>query len=653
MRRSPRCVTTPISNTQNLVTKYAILAMNLPFRNELSDILGITDSDQVTEERVDEALVRHREELTQRRRHMADNFAERVAEILVSVQQQPSAAAAPHSDDLPDAFHERELLQAMEVDSTAAPISVISHIRDEEDDLAAFIPQLSQEQTLVLKEVQSYLRQVDDFNSAMQTWKRTKEVAEVFAGTEVPPEPTAPTPPRLIVLGPGGTGKSFLIRVLVLTIRQWAKVRSATRPSPQQGVVLAAPTGIAAFNIGGSTIHSAFSLKVEKNGYSTFEKLRQLPLANFKEKFKNVQLVVIDEVSMVGARVLSQIHQRLNQAMDVPNGFFGNIGVILLGDLLQLPPVRATTIFATDDIDAKDLTIVPNRLHLYRSLFKPIFLTVPQRQKGDQAFAQLLLRAREGQLTPEDDVTLNHRSLSQTNPNRAQILALLETEFAGATWLYPRKVDVGAHNWREITRLTTATGHPLFTFSALDEGKITVPKEADLDATGGLPSEITLTKGASVMLRHNIDVADGLYNGAQGTIALIDGDPNSTTPRPIYVHFGDPKIGTKAARREVDGKMAVRIDPKTASFDLNGRQVKRTQLPVILSFAITIHKAQGLTLQKVVADCGEKVFAPGMAYTAASRVRRLEDLILSDFTPHSFRVNDLALQEIERLKGIL
>ena len=96
--------------------------------------------------------------------------------------------------------------------------------------------------------------------------------------------------------------------------------------------------------------------------------------------------------------------------------------------------------------------------------------------------------------------------------------------------------------------------------------------------------------------------------------------------------------------------MALRIDPKTASFDFHGQQVKRTQLPVILSFAMTIHKAQGLTLDKVVAVCGEHVFDSGMAYTATSRVQRLEDVIFLEFRPLTFRANDHALQEIERLK---
>jgi len=651
MRKSPRCVTTPMSNIHNLVTKYTLLAMNTPFRDELHDLLGISDPQAVTEERVDEAILRNRECINSQRAHMADNFAERVSEILNKVQltRNQSLKARPDNDDLLGVFHENELMQAMESAAPAAPATVIAHVRDNEEDLPDLMTKLSQEQREVLHKVQSYLEQVDVFDSTLQSWKRTKEAAEAFPGTTaVLPQPTPPTPPRLIVLGPGGTGKSFLILTLMLAIRKWAKVRCATKPSPQQGVVLAAPTGIAAFNVGGSTIHSAFQLKVEKNGYGAYQRLNGLSLNSFTEKFRNVQAVIIDEVSMVGARVLSQIHQRLNQAMSTPEGFFGNIAVILLGDFLQLRPVRAKTIFSQD---STELDIVPGRFHLYHSLFQPVFLTIPQRQKGDQVFSNLLLRAREGQLTDEDDVALNSRSLNQLNPDRSYISTLLQTEFAKATWLYPYKVMVNAHNGKEIRKLSENSGFPIIQMRAVDEGKITVPKEADVDSTGGLSTEITLVKGAAVMLRHNIDVEDGLYNGAQGTIASIP-EINGTAPMPIFVHFEDPRIGTRAERKDVDGKIAVRINPKTASFDLNGKQVKRTQLPVILSFAMTIHKAQGLTLNKVVAHCGEGVFEAGMAYTAASRVRRFGDLIFSEYSPLAFKANDGALEELERLRNI-
>jgi len=278
-----------MSNSHNLVTKYALVAMNIPFRNELPDLLGISDPDQVSEERVDEAIMRNMTSIKARRLHMADNFAERVSEILAKVQltrDQPTKALSNDDDDLPDAFHENELLQAIEGKAPLAPAAVISHVQDNEEDLPELIAKISQEQRSVLTQVQTYLEQVDQFDHDHHQWRRRKEAVEVFATMEVLSEPTPPTPPRLIILGPGGTGKSFLIRVLLLVIRKWSRIRSDVRPSPQQGVVLAAPTGIAAFNVGGSTIHSAFNLKVEKTGYNKHERLGGLHLSTFKENSK-------------------------------------------------------------------------------------------------------------------------------------------------------------------------------------------------------------------------------------------------------------------------------------------------------------------------------------------------------------------------------
>jgi len=167
--------------------------------------------------------------------------------------------------------------------------------------------------------------------------------------------------------------------IIVLAIRAWARLRCATKPSPQEGVILAAPTGIAAFNVGGSTIHSAFRLKVEKNGRSDFENLRGVMLASTREMFKNIQFVVIDEVSMVSSLILNRVHRRLNQVLSTPDGIFGNIGVILLGDFLQLQPVLARALYEP----GCPFVNLGVGFHLYRRVFHPVFLQANQRQKGD------------------------------------------------------------------------------------------------------------------------------------------------------------------------------------------------------------------------------------------------------------------------------
>ena len=117
-----------------------------------------------------------------------------------------------------------------------------------------------------LDELTKYLKQAQD----------AKDFPELITPPTGPP-PIPPTPPRLVVLGPGGTGKSFLIRVLMLLVRKWSLARPQ-QSSMSQGILVAAPTGVAAFNIGGSTLHSLFSLPVENRGKSKFDLLKGVKL---------------------------------------------------------------------------------------------------------------------------------------------------------------------------------------------------------------------------------------------------------------------------------------------------------------------------------------------------------------------------------------
>ena len=653
MRRTPRCVTSPMSNNHGLVTKYSLLAMNVPFRQELPELLGITDPNEVTEDIVEAAIIARREEIQARRSRMAAKFADRVQEIVDAVDQQHQQPQQhQHSDAADDSFNERELLQAG--DSERQGASPLAFVTDDISQIPILTQLLAQEQLTVVHKVEAYLQQLDQYDEEMRAWKNAKETAEVFGG-EIPAEPARPTPPRLIVLGPGGTGKSFLIRVVVLIVRRWSQLRCLTKPSPQQGVILAAPTGVAAFNVGGSTLHSAFALKVEKKGKAINQKLNARQLSTLKDKLRNCQLVIIDEVSMVGSRILADVHHRLNQVMNTPGGYFGNLGVILLGDFYQLPPVHANYVF---DVKSPHLK-TPAGVHLYRDLFKPVFLTVPQRQKGDLPFAQVLLNARLGTLTAEDDVILQSRSLSFLNENRSQLEARLTTDFDNAPRLFWQNRKADEYNTQRITKLAVDTGLPVIRMEAADRGSTTVPLTEEPDLTGGLMGQLDVIVGMPILLRSNINVADGLYNGARGRIAEITPPESDVTtsssssssphaPSSVFVHFEDPKVGARAIRKEIGGRPAVQIDPITVGYEYQGHQLRRTQLPMIPAFAFTIHKSQGLTLEKAVVDL-EGSLPPGMAYTALSRVRNLDDLVITHYDRFKFKPNLNVLAEVQRL----
>ena len=182
-----------------------------------------------------------------------------------------------------------------------------------------------------------------------------------------------------------------------------------------------------------------------------------------------------------------------------------------------------------------------------------------------------------------------------------------------------------------------------------------------------------------VMLRRNLNVADGLHNGARGVVVRIEWAPEQephlysrcagtlpnneggvhvlnscTMPARVWVRFHNARVGQRSSADmvcDIDGQRCVAIAPVQGTFD--GRtadeRITRTQLPLVLAFAISIHKSQSLTLPRAVIDCGATIFRGGMAYTALSRVGRLHDLILLDLEPDRLYAADKALTEHHRL----
>ena len=143
---------------------------------------------------------------------------------------------------------------------------------------------------------------------------------------------------RLYVSGEGGTGKSFLIK----TIRQWIKQTIG------KDTAVTAPTGIAAFNIEGLTIHRLFQLPVEHGHTAQYRQLSDAALQIVRDQLKNVALVIIDEISMVSNVTFLYIHLRLTEIFDTADSddaWFGKIPILLFGDLLQLPPVHEAPAF--------------------------------------------------------------------------------------------------------------------------------------------------------------------------------------------------------------------------------------------------------------------------------------------------------------------
>ena len=191
---------------------------------------------------------------------------------------------------------------------------------------------------------------------------------------ESPPEPL-----RLFITGGAGTGKSHVISVVHEHFER-AQIGDGC------ACMLMAPTGVAAFNIGGLTIHKALNLPVEHGKRTAYHKLASERLHGMRRLWKSVTTIIIDEISMVSYQTLNFVHQRLTEikGTDDTEVLFGGLNVIAVGDFFQLPPVRDKFIF--------------QERYLHNG-------GINMRQMGDNTYSRVLGRIRFGQQTP-DDITL-------------------------------------------------------------------------------------------------------------------------------------------------------------------------------------------------------------------------------------------------------
>ena len=414
-------------------------------------------------------------------------------------------------------------------------------------------------------------------------------------------------PLRMMILGTAGTGKSYLIRSLSQLLGHKC--------------LLTATTGIAAFNIGGITIHSALQLPVQSHNQND---LTGHGLASLQLKLNSIHYIIIDEVSMLGQRMMSWIDRRLRQASGHIQTPFGGYSLILIGDFAQLPPVGDRPLYVSDE--------VPSHGHTMYHLFnKVVILSDIVRQQGHDVeqvqFKALLTRLRDGQTTEEDWAKL----LTRTPTNASDA-----SRFDDAIHLFYNKDKVNFFNVTELNKLST----PIARINAIHSSSLAAAAKSD-DA-GGLDSMVLLAKGARVMLICNLWQQTGLCNGATGVVDDIlysSGQKPPHLPIAVLVHFYDYSGPAFIANKP----KCIPIPPHTFEWSAGSTRLSRQQIPLRLCYAITIHKSQGQTLNKAVIDIGDKEMAAGSTFVAISRLRSLKDGL---FQPMSFE----RLTSINRLK---
>lgn len=389
---------------------------------------------------------------------------------------------------------------------------------------------------------------------------------------------------NVLLHGPGGTGKTFLIKRLVADLRRENWVCGMT-----------AMTGVAAINCGGNTLHAWAGIFL---GNGEPEKLARTMFPKPRHRWQTTNLLIIDEISMMGKLLFDKLN-RIGQIIRGDARPFGGLQILVSGDFLQLPPVNDDWVFTSDKWD--DMK------------WNPVILSTPMRYLDDEYFS-LLMRIRSGKHTPKDVEFLESRVVPPVAINNIFPIRI-----------FPLLAQVDALNKKELAKLQ---GECIM-FEAFDEfhrGK-SVPVTILDDMA---PRLFSVRVGAQVMLRVNmLDV--NLANGSLGIVTAIDD---------LYVKV------------KFMNDVEIMIQPvKLTAEDSSGHPLaSRTQIPLILAWAISAHKSQGCTLDAAICSIGESIFLGGQAYVALSRVRTGNGLFLREFDSESLRVDKIALRYVQSLE---
>ena len=431
---------------------------------------------------------------------------------------------------------------------------------------------------------------------------------------------------NLFITGPGGSGKSFLIKNFVADAEEKKKV-----------IKVCALTGCAAILLQckATTLHMFSGIGLaSKNNSQIVEEL----FTKKRHKLKNwrgLEILIIDEVSMMSLKILLLLDliARKFYKKNVP---FGGLQVIFTGDFYQLSPV-----FSNCSEKEKEESMYCFQHELWNQLFikeNQIVLKTIFRQ-NDEALLKVLKYVRKGQISPSTKAILQSRIFNDED------LDLIKKEKI-LTILSPIKRDVEFINVKEYLKLEssdTEIVHNLFyvdlsaknndcekekngvyMFELLLKSNEHLKREYDFLAANIIAEKcLKLKVGTHVMCVVNLNVCGELHiaNGSQGIIVGFNED---NLP---YVKFNNCK------------------DPILIDYYIWKSEVHKmvgvSQIPLIYSWAITIHKAQGLTLENAIIDIGSNIFAYGQTYVALSRLKSLEGLYLTSFDYSKIKCNPL------------
>lgn len=433
----------------------------------------------------------------------------------------------------------------------------------------------------------------------------------------------------MFITGDGGTGKSFLIQSIKNNLQRISAglpvengfienadgTRRFIHPSRKKRVSVTALTGCAAILLGkgAKTLHSWAGIG---KGQGTYAELWQkVKHGTAYSNWLSTDVLIIDEVSMLTAALLDKLN-KIAKKLRANSAPFGGIQVLMFGDFFQLPPVIKQEELNNQEnpnarfaFQASCWSEIIQKIHVLKTIYR----------QRDPLFQSLLRNIRRGILSSDLETILRSRIDDSWQNNRIR-----------PTLIYPRRAEVTMINENNLSALSP----PKYTFKAdivfSDKFKHNNFNRKDpeflratafMDSEAPYLTELTLAKNAQVMLIYNLDLMQGLCNGSRGII--ID-----------FVEPGNIPI--------VEFTNGIKIPVGRVSWEYEDERfegIYRTQIPLRLAYACTIHKSQGASIDCALIDIGKTCFEYGQAYVALSRVRSLEGLWIHDFDTKSIRAH--------------